>query len=74
MPDLSTHRYTQEALDVIKQSGISYSWYSANNSEHLAFSDHFDSYVDIHTLNKSVPTQSYNSKTFNHLGKNLIIL
>ena len=68
LPDLSTHRYTQEALDVIKQSGISYSWYSANNSEHLAFSDHLDSYVDIHTLNNSVPTQTYNSKTFNHLS------
>jgi len=68
LPDQSTHEYTRQALDLIKASGIPYSWYSANNTSHKAFEEHQDRYLNIHTLNGNVPSQKYSSMTFNHLS------
>ena len=68
LPDHTEHQHTASALDLIKATGIPYCWYSANNSEHLEFEGHQDRYIDIHNLNNNIPTQAYNSKTFNHLS------
>ena len=68
LPDHSTHKWTIDALDYIRQTDIPYVWFSVNNDNHAEASLHLDSYLDIHTLAGSVPTQTYNSKTFNHLS------
>jgi len=68
LPDHSTHKWTIDALDYIQQTDIPYVWFSVNNDNHTEASQHLDNYLDIHTLNGTVPTQTYNSKTFNHLS------
>ena len=66
LPSEEDNRYTVLALDRIKDSGIPYVWFCANNESDVL--EHQDAYLDIMTLEGSIPTQTYNSKTFNHLS------
>jgi len=66
LPLEEDNRYTVLALDRIKESGIPFVWFCANNEAEL--SEHQDTYIDIMSLQGSIPTQTYNSKTFNHLS------
>jgi hypothetical protein len=68
LPDYSSHKWTIDALDYIQQKDIPYVWFSANNCNHAEATEHLDNYLDIHTLGGTIPTQIYNSKTFNHLS------
>lgn len=68
LPDQSEHQWTRLALDTIALRQIPYLWFSVNNSVPDIAPDHSDSYLDIQTLNGGVPTQTYNSKTSNHLS------
>ena len=60
--------WTVKALDEIKSRQIPYVWFSAHNENHLVAEDHLSNYCDIMTLDGTVPTQNYNSKTPNHLS------
>ena len=68
LPDQTQMAWTVKALDVISSKQIPYVWFSAYNENHLVADQHLDNYLDIHTLDGTVPTQIYNSKTFNHLS------
>ena len=71
LPDHSLMRHTQTALDQISEWAVPYVWFSVgsdNLSELVA--GHSEHYVDIHTLNNTIPKQTYNSHTFNHLSIN----
>ena len=68
LPDHSQMSWTVKALDEIKSRQIPYVWFSAHNENHLVAEDHLSNYCDIMTLDGTVPTQNYNSKTPNHLS------
>ena len=53
---------------LIADKNIPYVWFSAYNENHLVAEEHLSNYVDIMTLNNTIPTQNYNSKTPNHLS------
>ena len=69
LPDHSQMRHTQTALDQISEWAVPYVWYSAgpDNLEELV-TGHSEHYVDIHTLNNTIPKQTYNRHTPNHLN------
>lgn len=68
LPDHSQMEWTVKALDKIAEKNIPYVWFCVNNENHLVAKDHLNSYVDIMTLDNTIPTQNYNSKTANHLS------
>ena len=68
LPDYSQMSWTVKALDEIKSRQIPYVWFSAHNENHLVAEEHLSNYCDIMTLDGTVPTQIYNSKTPNHLS------
>lgn len=68
LPDQKQMNWTVKALDLIADKNIPYVWFSAYNENHLVAEDHLSNYVDIMTLNNTIPTQNYNSKTPNHLS------
>jgi len=68
LPDQKQIVWTQRALDLITLKQIPVIWFSVHNTDHELISDHLNTYCDIMTLDGTVPTQSYNSKTANHLS------
>ena len=71
LPDHSLMRHTQTALDQISDWAVPYVWFCAG-SDNLSelVTGHSEHYVDIQTLNNTIPEQTYNSHTFNHLSVN----
>ena len=57
-----------DSLDKIAEKNITYVWFCVNYENHLVAKAHLNSYVDIMTLDNTIPTQNYNSKTANHLS------
>ena len=68
LPDFSQMEWTVKALDMIAKNDIPYAWFCANNENHLVASEHLSNYIDIMSLDKTIPTQKYVSKTANHLS------
>jgi|TARA_B100000073_G_scaffold331661_1_gene321332 hypothetical protein len=68
LPNNKEHRWTKLALNMIADKQIPYLWFSAYNSDPHIAPEHIDNYLNIMTLNGTVPRQEYNSKTFNHLS------
>jgi hypothetical protein len=60
--------WTVKALDKIADKKIPYVWFCVNNENHLVADKHLSNYIDIMTLDKTIPTQKYVSKTANHLS------
>ena len=78
LPDNNQHIHTVRALDLIKRSGIPYYWYSHVSKQDdirdianwwdCGFEQHLHNYIEIKTLDGTIPSQTYNSKTSNHLS------
>ncbi len=68
LPDKTQHQYTIKALCMLQDLAIPHVWFSVNNDCVELFAEFMDTYIDIMTVNGTVPTQNYNSKTFNHLS------
>lgn len=71
LPDHSLMRHTQTALDQISEWAVPYVWFceGTDNLSELV-TGHSKHYIDIQTLNNTIPKQIYNSHTFNHLSIN----
>jgi hypothetical protein len=67
LPDKTQHQYTIKALCMLQDLAIPHVWFSVNNDCVELFAEFMDTHIDIMTVNGTVPTQNYNSKTFNHL-------
>lgn len=72
LPAQEENEFTIKALDRIKESGIPYCWFCPSEDDDIfnfpQIHKHSDAHIDIMTLDGSIPTQEYNSKTFNHLS------
>ena len=53
---------------MLQDLAIPHVWFSVNNDCVELFAEFMDTYIDIMTLNGTIPSQNYNSKTFNHLS------
>ena len=68
LPDTLQHKHTIQALTLLQEHELPHVWFSVHNEGVETFVEFMDNYLDIMTLNGTVPTQNYNSKTFNHLS------
>tara|TARA_R110001592_G_scaffold87400_2_gene258133 strand:+ start:1987 stop:2682 length:696 start_codon:yes stop_codon:yes gene_type:complete len=68
LPDTTQHQHTISALCLLQEHDVPHVWFSVHNNEVELFAEFSDNYIDIMSLNGTIPTQEYRSKTFNHLS------